>query len=182
MGAREGDAERHEAVVGTVERWLGNPLSRKLLKLVTGKSNGESRLDKVLRCYVGEGDFSKLSWRDQLAFSIVKFFIDKGSESFGVSREVMMRAIKDPIVRKGIVNVLEGIEHFGVKRPFVGMAPFLIVWNYTRLCNLRCKHCYESASPDVDVSQELSTEERRAVVDELADAGVVAIALSLIHI
>ena len=49
--------------------------------------------------------------------------------------------------------------------------PPIIVWNCTRQCNLRCIHCYASAdswrSP-----QEMSTEEGKAFISDLADFGV----------
>jgi radical SAM protein with 4Fe4S-binding SPASM domain len=62
-------------------------------------------------------------------------------------------------------------------RPQTTIAPFLVVWNYTRLCNLKCKHCYENAGPKQD-EDELNTIEAKRVVDEFAEAGVVAIAFS----
>ncbi len=171
-------SKRHEAVAGTVERWLGNPISRALLRLATGQTGHGSRLDLALRKYIGEEVPGNLGFRDKLASMLVKFVIDRGAESFGVSRGKMRDSLSDPIVRRGIVNVLEGIARYGVKRPFTSIAPFLVVWNYTRLCNQRCKHCYEGASPNADTSDELTTEEAKRVVDDLRDAGVVAIAFS----
>lgn len=51
-----------------------------------------------------------------------------------------------------------------------------MVWNYTNACNLRCIHCYQRA--DRPLSDELSTQERRAIVSELSEAGVVSMAFS----
>lgn len=70
------------------------------------------------------------------------------------------------MIRRGIANVLEGIAEYGVQRPFISVSPFLVVWNFTRLCNLRCKHCYGNASPDADTSDELSTREAKRFIDE----------------
>jgi 12,18-didecarboxysiroheme deacetylase len=46
----------------------------------------------------------------------------------------------------------------------------IVVWNSTRRCNLRCIHCYADAGnvPDPD---ELTTEEARALIDDLAEFG-----------
>ncbi|MCD6248616.1 MAG: radical SAM protein [Hadesarchaea archaeon] len=170
--------KRHEAVVGVVERWLGNPISRALLRLVSGRTRHGNRLDLALRSYVGEDVPEDLSFRDKLASAVTKLVIDRGSKSFGVSRGKMREYLKDPIIRRGVSNVLEGIARYGVRRPFTSVAPFLIVWNYTRLCNQRCKHCYENASPEADTSDELTTEEAKRAVDEFRDEGVVAIAFS----
>lgn len=46
--------------------------------------------------------------------------------------------------------------------------PFLIAWNLTKRCNLRCAHCYLSAGErDAGAVDELTTEECFRVVDEL---------------
>lgn len=46
--------------------------------------------------------------------------------------------------------------------------PFLIAWNLTQRCNLRCAHCYLSAGErDAGMVDELTTEECLHVVDEL---------------
>jgi len=46
--------------------------------------------------------------------------------------------------------------------------PFLIAWNLTKRCNLRCAHCYLSAGErDAGAVDELTTEECLRVVDEL---------------
>jgi putative heme d1 biosynthesis radical SAM protein NirJ1 len=43
----------------------------------------------------------------------------------------------------------------------------VVVWNCTRTCNLRCLHCYYTAEPDPS-PHELSTEEARRFIDDLA--------------
>ncbi len=45
--------------------------------------------------------------------------------------------------------------------------PFLISWNITKRCNLRCGHCYLDAS-ELAGNAELSSADARAVVDEIA--------------
>ena len=55
-------------------------------------------------------------------------------------------------------------------------APFLIVWNFTNMCNFRCKHCYQRAGKPLP--DELSLKEKLMLVDQLDKAGVAAIALS----
>lgn len=53
----------------------------------------------------------------------------------------------------------------------------IVVWNITRRCNLRCLHCY-SDSEAREYPGELSLEQCRAVIDDLADFGVPAVLLS----
>ncbi len=46
----------------------------------------------------------------------------------------------------------------------------VVVWNMTRTCNLKCIHCY-SNSRNVKYEGELSTEEARMMIDDLAAFG-----------
>lgn len=46
----------------------------------------------------------------------------------------------------------------------------VVVWNVTRRCNLKCVHCY-SRSEDLDYRGELSFEEGKALIDDLAAFG-----------
>ncbi len=53
----------------------------------------------------------------------------------------------------------------------------VVVWNVTRRCNLKCIHCYAHAK-DQSFKDELSAEEGRALIDDLADFGVPVILFS----
>jgi Fe-coproporphyrin III synthase len=46
----------------------------------------------------------------------------------------------------------------------------VVVWNMTRRCNLKCIHCYAQAK-DIKFENELSTEEGKALIDDLASFG-----------
>ncbi|MBI4638225.1 MAG: radical SAM protein [Candidatus Rokubacteria bacterium] len=45
---------------------------------------------------------------------------------------------------------------------------YSVSWNLTQRCNLECAHCYMSAFAGADTRVELSTEECRRVIDEIA--------------
>ena len=47
----------------------------------------------------------------------------------------------------------------------------VVVWNVTRRCNLKCVHCYAHATEEA-VSDELTTDEGKALIDDLAAFGV----------
>ena len=53
----------------------------------------------------------------------------------------------------------------------------VVIWNLIRRCNLCCKHCY-SISADKDFPGELSTEQVKAVMDDLKQFRVPALILS----
>lgn len=46
----------------------------------------------------------------------------------------------------------------------------VVVWNVTRRCNLKCVHCY-SGSEDKDYGGELSFDEGKALIEDLAEFG-----------
>ncbi|MFW5775622.1 MAG: radical SAM protein [Chitinivibrionales bacterium] len=46
----------------------------------------------------------------------------------------------------------------------------VVVWNATRRCNLKCRHCY-SDSQNCDYADEMSTSEAQTFIDSLADFG-----------
>ena len=47
----------------------------------------------------------------------------------------------------------------------------VVVWNMTRACNLKCRHCYASANNDPH-EEELKTYEAEEMIDDLAKFGV----------
>ncbi|MGE0856685.1 MAG: radical SAM protein, partial [Hyphomicrobiaceae bacterium] len=53
----------------------------------------------------------------------------------------------------------------------------VVIWNLTRRCNLKCRHCY-SVSSDHHFPGELTTEEAMRVLDDLAAFKVPALILS----
>ncbi|MEC5323758.1 heme d1 biosynthesis radical SAM protein NirJ [Aurantimonas sp. A3-2-R12] len=53
----------------------------------------------------------------------------------------------------------------------------VVIWNLTRRCNLRCRHCYTS-SADVAFPGELTHEQAMGVLEDLGDFGIPALILS----
>jgi len=53
----------------------------------------------------------------------------------------------------------------------------VVVWNITRRCNLRCIHCY-SQSRDIEYTNELTTEQGKELIDDLAHFGVPVVLFS----
>lgn len=162
--------------INTVKRWVDNPLSRFLLKYVCKEcDNCGRRLDIALRKYSGENDLS-LCINCKIAASIVSFILNKGADSFDFPKEEFKKYFSDVIFRRGVANLLEDISIYGIIKPQVTAAPFMIVWDFTSACNLKCVHCYERA--DKPMPDELKTEEAFELIDHLVDAGVVILAFS----
>ena len=94
----------------------------------------------------------------------------------GVNESNVRNAFGNPAVRRGRAMVLRSLGVYGVTVPQKLIAPFLVVRNYTNMCNLRCKHCYQNAGKPLP--DELTREERLDVINQLDETGVAAIALS----
>ncbi len=73
----------------------------------------------------------------------------------------------------------ELVEPTPVRRRGAAGAPVkpVVIWNLTRRCNLKCRHCY-TTSADVEFPGELSHEQAMAVLADLAGFGVPALILS----
>jgi len=170
------------ALFATFKLLLGNYLARLLLKAgsaeVTchyeGKRIEKSIIYHALSMYSGVNFNCPISVRftSFLINSLIKLGINimKGRE------EDVIEALKDPAIRRGVTLVLQSIGEYGVTVPQKLLAPFMIVWNFTNMCNLRCKHCYQNARRPL--SDELTLEEKFKLIEELDEVGIASIALS----
>lgn len=178
MGSREGIGP----LLAAFRTVLGNPLARLLLMTAVARTRCrylDREVDQTL-LYHALSMFA----REVVSCPITVRFIGKGVEVLtriglrvagGDEREVR-EVLRDPALRRGVALVFEGIARYGVTVPQRLPAPFLIVWNFTNMCNLRCRHCYQRA--DRPLPDELTLEEKLRLVDQLDEAGVAAIALS----
>ncbi|RLF15027.1 MAG: radical SAM/SPASM domain-containing protein [Thermoprotei archaeon] len=163
--------------VQALKFYIDNRLVRFILKRFISKCerDGKSRLEVALELFSGVRDDACFICK-HVAHPLVSRIIARSGGALGASEEAMKEKFKDPYWRRGLVSVIKGIVKYGVRKPFTPGAPFLIVWDITARCNLRCKHCYSTAG--APLPRELSTEEALKVVRDLADMGVAAIAFS----
>jgi len=133
------------------------------------------RLERVLGIYADvtepEGAGEKVHAK------IVGKAIEKGGERFGASPDTIKDLFRDPYMRKGFAVIIRSIAEYGITVPQRLIAPFMIVWDFTEQCNLKCRHCYANATPH-PAPDELSLEGKLNVVDQLDEAGVAAISFS----
>jgi len=160
----------------TFKALADNPVTRNVLKTMVKncRKDGGNRLEIALELYVGVRENACLSCR--LSRNLLAPILGVACRAFGITEDQLKEKFQDAYWRRGLVNVLKGVAWFGVRHPYVPGAPFQVVWNITRACNLKCLHCYESAG--VKGEHELSTEEALRGIDILADAGVLILAFS----
>lgn len=111
-----------------------------------------------------------------LYVKVIEFWIGFVQKALAVEKNRVSKLFADSYVRRAINSIVYGFAEFGFNRPIQVHAPFLVVWNFTYKCNLKCKHCYSEAGNCSKT--ELSTEEATKVVDQIADFGVTSLAFS----
>lgn len=157
-----------------VRRRLGNPIARTLLRFIIQDDECGNRLENAIQHYLDPDD--DLCWKCKLAGHMVGHTLRRSSDLFGISEEDIKKGLGETVFLRGLQNVLTGIAHYGITMPQIVSAPFMVVWDFTHSCNLRCIHCYMDAQRALP--NELDTDEAKRLIEELADAGVVVIAFS----
>ncbi len=156
--------------------FINSSISKKALQSLTAycKKCGESRLEVALELFVGARENACLKCKS--AEKIIEPVLQNGAKAFNVTMDEMKEKFKDAYWRKGLASVIKGLAYFGVRKPFVPGAPFLVVWDVTYACNLKCKHCYATAGKPLH--DELTTEEALDAIDKFDKLGVAIIAFS----
>jgi len=153
------------------------PMAKKMLKLSLRKCGtcGRTILESALDDYVGKND-AKCTKCSGVYSQVIQFWIEFLRKSLNVKRQKAEKLLGDPYARRAIANLTRTFANLGIKKPLLLYAPFLVVWDFTHSCNLNCKHCYSDSGAVKE--EELSTAQALDVVDQLADAGVTALAFS----
>ena len=158
---------------------LGNRVSRAFLKRLVekGPEGYRSRLGYILDMLVDNSKKEHASLSCMMDYYFFKLFVGAMIKLLHLSEEEFEAGIRDPSVRRGIELILRSLLIYGVTVPQKLCAPFLIVWNFTNACNLRCKHCYQNAGPK-PLPNELTFEEKLNVLNQLDEMEIPSIAFS----
>ncbi|WP_457614121.1 radical SAM protein [Methanopyrus sp.] len=164
------------AFIGFLNEFLQSPPGKKLLKLSAKwcYSCGNLRVKVALDvAYGGREDACR---KCRMLAKLVKVAVEGCAKALGVDRETLHECLALDSYRRGIAVTLLGIHKHGVRKPFVPAAPYLVVWDVTGLCNLKCKHCYSNAGKPAP--GELDTERALEVIERLSEWNVPALAFS----
>jgi radical SAM protein with 4Fe4S-binding SPASM domain len=135
---------------------------------------GKMSLETALDSYSGKNTTKCSSC--EIYVRVIEFWIRFIQKALAVDESRVVKLFGDPYTRRAIKSIVAGFAEFGFNRPIQIHAPFLVVWNFTYKCNLKCKHCYSDSGKSA--KNELSTKEALKVVDQLADFGVTSLAFS----
>ncbi|MGZ4951501.1 MAG: radical SAM protein, partial [Halobacteriota archaeon] len=165
------ESEPLYSALNTVNVFLGNALIRKVIRGLC--VDDKQAIYEALSLYSGQNDPNLVK---KLKLLPICAFIELGRISFHVDKPKMQEFFSQQVTRRGLSNIVKSVAEYGISKPLKLQAPFLVVWNYTNACNLRCQHCYQRAGKMS--SDELGLQERLDIVDQLVDNDVVAIAFS----
>lgn len=112
----------------------------------------------------------------RLSALFIRAVLTLGAFAFGTTEDAVLSGLNDSIFRRAMSSIVTGLARFGIRKPFTPGAPLQVVWNVTRACNLKCKHCYENAGRRG--SDELTTKQALKAIDIMSKAGVVFLAFS----
>ena len=154
--------------------FIKNKVNRVVFSYLARK-NGKDKsiLEELLAFYTGE---SSAGFFTRVRLFPFYLFFEIGRIILNQTREEAKKKLSDPIFRHGIALTMRSIGKYGVTKPQVFSAPPVVVWNFTNVCNLKCRHCYQNAGKRL--KNELSLEKRLEIVDELAREDVFSIAYS----
>lgn len=155
--------------------YLNKVMDSTFARFIMKKLSKPKSISKAFAIYAGVEEGKGL--KEKTHAKVVATAIEKGAAAFGSDSATIKNILKDPYMRKGFSIVIRSIAEYGITKPQRLFAPFLVVWDFTKKCNLKCKHCYTSATK-YPARDELTKEEKIEVVDQLDEAGVAAVSFS----
>ena len=154
--------------------YLNKVLDNKILRFIVKRMARIKRIEKAFGIYAGVENGNVM---DRVYAGIIGGAIERGAKKFGIRGETIKEFLKDSYIRKAFAVIIGSIAEYGITRPQKLVAPFMVVWDFTKQCNLKCKHCYANATSE-PAEDELTLEERKEIIDQLDEAGVAAISFS----
>lgn len=156
---------------------FNNPLTKQAVvgQLLKKGDDGRTRLEQMMD-NMAEGREPQ-GWREKVFFKLMEIV----RQGIGIPQDCFPEYLRHPNIRRTVMNVARSAHKYGVTVPQIFAAPLMIVWNLTYTCNLRCKHCYEDAGslrPQGVPKEELSTEEKLALVEEIAASNIPTLSFS----
>lgn len=158
-----------------LEDILCKPSVRKTLLWMTKRGrDGKCFFEKLCESYENPNAdlWARLRW------ALPHSAINLGIKKAGLDKETMKKQLfhHTPTVRS-LTLTARSIGTHGLTVPQRFSAPLFTVWNITQACNLTCKHCYQDAKHK-PLSDELTTDEKLDLVDQMADEYVPFVAFA----
>ena len=151
-----------------LDRVMNHKIVRSMFNFYSGR--GEKYIEELF------GKSRVISPLAPLARLPILLTFNKAMKKLGLNKRLIQDFLSQYWHRQTLLNAMSTVGKYGLKQPFRFDAPLVIVWNYTNLCNLRCRYCYQSAG--ASLKDELSFEEKINLIDQMVEAHVAYIAFS----
>ena len=150
-----------------LETYLAKPWMQRLLGYVSKpRPGGGTMIEEVIRSYANP----EAPIGQRIKYWPLHCFIRRLKG--GVSDQTFRRRIAEHrSTLRGFVATARSVAEFGLMLPQRFSVPLIAIWNFTNQCNLRCKHCYQNSDRH-QVRDELTLEEKLALIDQIGDAYV----------
>ncbi|MCZ2078141.1 MAG: radical SAM protein [Bryobacterales bacterium] len=158
-----------------LEGVLAWPVTRRVLGAITRLDDKETCLfERMCENY----NRPALARSDQVKWRLPGFLIDYGLRRAKLDKNLMTEKLfhHQPTVR-ALALACRSIAKYGLSAPQRFAAPLMVVWNLTQACNLRCRHCYQDATPK-PAPDELTPTEKLEVIGRMGAAGVPFLAIA----
>ena len=150
---------------------LNSKLSKKIIKsALVIQNNGKYLFEEIIDRYCE----NNLSISLKIKYFPVIKLLDVVRRSFNYTESEFKKNLQLKSIKKIFANALRSLDMYGFTTPQVFSDPVMIVWNFTNNCNLRCRHCYQSAQAlnKNEKAKELNLEERYRVVEILSKRNI----------
>ncbi len=150
-------------------------VDKRFAKFILRKVSNSAQFVHLLGVFAGSERPSGVI--ERFKAGIINSAMKRAMKPFNISDLGMIKEpLRDKFMRKAIANTLQSVAKYGITTPQKFQGPLMVVWNITKQCNLKCKHCYASAGRRRE--EELTLEQKLRVVDILDAAGCAMIAFS----
>jgi len=159
-------------VQGRITVNLESVVNRKIVRKLFSYygTSGKKRIDELFGAKK-EKDLSAFLGRIP-----IRLALNIAMKKIGLTEEMEKAFFSKSFNKQTLLNIMATLGKNGLQLPFRFDGPLVIVWNYTNLCNLRCRYCYQSAGkPD---ENELNFEEKIDLIKSMVDANVSYLAFS----
>ncbi len=156
-----------------LEDYLGRWWMRKLLGYVSKtRGGGGTIIENILTSYANPG--APLGRR--IKYWPFHKFIDRMKG--GITAETFRKRVGEhKSTVRGLVATARSVAEYGLTLPQRFSSPLFSVWNFTNLCNLNCRHCYQDSGHKA-LPDELTLDEKLDLVDQMAAEYVPMIAFA----
>ena len=154
--------------------FLKNRINRGVFSYLARRDKkGRSILEDLFALYTKK---RRLNLTTKLKLLPFYAFLEIGRIIFNQTRKELKEKLSNPLFQHGIALTMRSVGKYGLTKPQIFTAPPVVVWNFTNMCNLKCKHCYQDAGEKLP--EEFNLAKRLDIINQLVREDIFSIAYS----